>query len=279
MRRPVFTARHAATLNALARRDPAAAGRRAFRWFCTPNARPFAPADDAFLGEARRWTIPHRRARIAGYTWPGGGEAVLLVHGWESNAGRWKALVPVLREAGFAVSALDAPAHGASPRRTLHPLEYAEAVAQAARIAGPLRAIIAHSMGAMATVLALAEHPEAEVEKVVLACPPASAADFASAWLARWKLSAAVGRAMRAEARRQVGRPLEQVAADRAAPSIRRPALVIHDEADEAVPLSHGERVARAWPGARFQRTSGLGHRRIFDDETVQREVLAFLGG
>lgn len=277
--RPVFTARHAAALNALARHDPAAAGRRAFRWFCTPNARPFAPADDVFLGEARRWTIPHRRVRLAGYTWPGGAGAVLLVHGWESNSGRWKALAPALRAAGFAVSALDAPAHGASPRRTLHPLEYADVIAQAAHAVGPLRAIIAHSIGSMATTLALAEHPELAVERVILACPPASTADFATKWLSGWKLSAAVGRALRTEARRQVGRPLEQVAADRAARSIRRPALVIHDEGDEAVPLSHGERVARAWPGARFRRTTGLGHRRIFDDEAVRREVLAFLRG
>ena len=68
------------------------------------------------------------------------------------------------------------------------------------------------------------------------------------------------------------------MAADRAAAKIRRPALIIHDVGDEAVPISHGERVAHAWPGARFRRTTGLGHRRIFDDEAVRREVFAFLG-
>jgi hypothetical protein len=45
------------------------------------------------------------------------------------------------------------------------------------------------------------------------------------------------------------------------------------------MPWQEGEAVARAWPGAQFVRTTGLGHRRILRDPEVMARVTAFIAG
>lgn len=55
------------------------------------------------------------------------------------------------------------------------------------------------------------------------------------------------------------------------------PGLVIHDQDDRDVPIEEGAAVARAWPGAQFVRTTGLGHRRILRDPEVIARAAAFI--
>jgi pimeloyl-ACP methyl ester carboxylesterase len=50
--------------------------------------------------------------------------------------------------------------------------------------------------------------------------------------------------------------------------------LVIHDEQDKDVPVSDGRLLVDLWPGARFQGTTGLGHRRILRDPGVIADIV-----
>jgi pimeloyl-ACP methyl ester carboxylesterase len=54
------------------------------------------------------------------------------------------------------------------------------------------------------------------------------------------------------------------------------PALLLHDREDQDVPFSHGEELARAWPGARLMPTTGLGNRAIVRDPAVVRRAVTF---
>jgi hypothetical protein len=53
--------------------------------------------------------------------------------------------------------------------------------------------------------------------------------------------------------------------------------LVIHDEDDTDISWHSGEEIADAWLGARFIKTSGLGHRRIIHDREVIKHITDFL--
>jgi pimeloyl-ACP methyl ester carboxylesterase len=55
------------------------------------------------------------------------------------------------------------------------------------------------------------------------------------------------------------------------------PALVVHDRDDRDVPFSHGDEIARAWPGAELMATTGLGHRAVVWDAEVVRRTVGFL--
>jgi hypothetical protein len=54
---------------------------------------------------------------------------------------------------------------------------------------------------------------------------------------------------------------------------------VIHDRSDRMTPWTHGQTVARLWPGARLMLTDGLGHGRILRDEGVTLAAAEFIAG
>ena len=62
-------------------------------------------------------------------------------------------------------------------------------------------------------------------------------------------------------------------AVDRARAAI----LVIHDSGDREVPRASGLALARAWPGARFSGTHGLGHDRILRNPEVVADAADFI--
>jgi len=55
------------------------------------------------------------------------------------------------------------------------------------------------------------------------------------------------------------------------------PALIIHDDLDIDVGWREGVAIADSWQGARFMKTSGLGHRRILRDPGVVGAVVSFM--
>jgi len=59
--------------------------------------------------------------------------------------------------------------------------------------------------------------------------------------------------------------------------NLETPALIIHDEDDVSVPWQQGRMIAAAWPGARFMKTSGLGHGRILRDRQVIAAAVEFI--
>jgi pimeloyl-ACP methyl ester carboxylesterase len=54
-------------------------------------------------------------------------------------------------------------------------------------------------------------------------------------------------------------------------------ALIVHDADDRSVPITSGLALARAWRGAKFVGTKGLGHRRILRDPVVVADVVDFM--
>ena len=54
--------------------------------------------------------------------------------------------------------------------------------------------------------------------------------------------------------------------------------LWVHDEDDDITPLDDALKVkAENFPNIRFLITKGLGHRKIYSDYTIKKEVIAFL--
>src|SRR5258708_21621269 len=78
---------------------------------------------------------------------------------------------------------------------------------------------------------------------------------------------------------REVGGDLGAVDLRRLAPSMRSRLLVLHDRYDREVPFAHGADIAKAWPEARLDALSGLGHRRLLRDPEVIAATTAFIQG
>jgi len=213
--------------------------------------------------------------RVATYAW-GSGPCVLLVHGWSGRASQFATLAPRLAEAGFRVLAFDAPAHGHSSGKRTNIFEIEAVLAALASASGPLHGIVAHSFGCACVSLALRRG--LAVGRVVCLSPPCQIDWMLQSFTTLLELPPAVTARLRARLGHDAGGDYARVlSADMNARFLSVPALVIHDSEDEDVPWQQGAMLARAWPGARFERTSGLGHRRIVRDAGVVRRIGEFL--
>ena len=258
---------------------PDLAGAWAERLFLTPP-RPRIEATALDLIDARSSFLVHKARQIAVWEWGWKSReapAVLLAHGWGGHAAQMRAFVFALLAAGYRVVGFDQPAHGLSEGRLTSLVDFADVLAAVALNHGPVHAVIAHSLGAAATGFALARG--LPIANAVLVSPPSDVAGY-SRRFARWHwIPEPVRRSMQAAIEERYGVRWEELEIERVAARINARALVIHDRDDPVVPWRHGQRVARAWPGARLLVTRGLGHGRILRDEAVARTAADFIAG
>ncbi|MBP7063463.1 alpha/beta fold hydrolase [Ferrovibrio sp.] len=218
------------------------------------------------------------QGELFAWSW-GSGPTVLVVHGWEDDHRGLTPLIDRLTWAGFRVVALDLPGHGKSAAASggLAPIPVlAEAVAAVARLVGPLEAIVAHSLGGTATMLALSELG-VDARRAVILASPNHPEHFARGVARLLGLGDNQFSRMRAAIERLAGRPLDAL---HLPPLLRRlnlPALFLHDAGDRVVPLQHSRDNAAAWHGARLEVLHGLGHRRLLADPQVLEQVVGFV--
>jgi pimeloyl-ACP methyl ester carboxylesterase len=266
------------TLGASSLLAPGFAGLWAERLFLSPP-RTTLPANELpeFLGARTRWVL-HRGLRIASWSWGSPDRpAVLLVHGWGGNAVQMRAFVAPLLAEGLRVVAFDHPAHGLSEGTLTGLPDLADAITEVAWEHGPVRAVVAHSLGGPAAALALARGLPAEC--AVLVAPPSDLVAH-SRRFARWHwLPESVRGAMQAAIEERFGVRWAELEVGRLAPRLAARALLIHDRDDRVVRWKQGRTFAEHWPGARLLVTRGLGHGRILQDEGVVRAVADFVAG
>jgi len=170
------------------------------------------------------------------------------------------------------VTVFDMPAHGRSEGRTTTLPEMAQAVSAVARATGTPDAVVGHSLGAAAAVLAMRDGLDASAAALL--------APIAEPWLFLRRLadllafSAARYEGLVAQIQERAGIAIHAIDGATAARSLTARALILHDPADRQVPFSHGEALANAWRGATLLATQGLGHRRLlYDAEAITRVI------
>jgi pimeloyl-ACP methyl ester carboxylesterase len=252
-------------LDALA---PETAQRLAFDWFGRPERRPEKPY---ILGH--RFNLVADGPEIALWDW-GDGPTVLLVHGWNGNAAQLSGFVPPLLRAGYYVAAPDLPAHGLSAGRRTNVRDMADALLRVGRRVGPVHAVIAHSLGAAATIMALAEGLGAE--RVVLIAPPADLPQYATLFGRTVGLSTRSTAGMLALIDRALG---GRHSFDLLSLARRQTAsmLALHDPEDREVPFTDSKALALAWPGARLGALKGAGHTRALRHPDVISRAVGFV--
>lgn len=252
------------------RLTPSMAADSGEKLFTTPPRWSTPEREQVVLAEGRRIAIPFGLRALTAWSW-GEGPPVLLVHGWGGRAGQMTPFVAALVSHGYSAVAFDGPAHGESPGRRSSLPDFAHAVAAAVKVTGPLSAVIGHSMGAAASVLALRDGLDPGA--LVLIAPPARPVDYlhqfaALLWIPRRTL-AVLGR--RIEER--YGIQWADLDLPNVARSFTHPMLLVHDEEDRDAPWSDGQQLANAWPGSEMITTRGLGHTRILRDVRVMEQV------
>jgi len=254
------------------------------RLFITPRRHARPDRERAVLSTARATSVevqlraPRRhgaRRAIATWRW-GHGPTVLLVHGWEGRGSQLGSFVEPLVAAGLSVVAFDAPGHGDSPDHQLYLTDLADCIAAVAAAVGPLHAIVAHSFGAAAALLA-ASRDGVRAPHTAMIAPNVLIDDAILRFARLVGLDDPDRAALEARLAEHTGLGPDQLALERLVGVPGGELLVIHDRSDREVPFVHSERLYAAWPGAELVATEDLGHRRILRDRGVIAKVVATL--
>lgn len=262
-------------LGALSRLSPRVAGAAAEHLFLTPRRHTRPAVEVEALSSARHMLVPSPHGPLAAWEWGDDGPRVLLVHGWEGRGAQLLAFVQPLLEHGFRVVTFDAPAHGDSGGSVSSFFHFADSIRAVTGAFGPFHAVVAHSMGGATTLWAA--HREPIAPRYVMIAPPVDVRDFTRSLTRMLGLPEEVRAHVHERLGRRFGVAVEDVRAERVAPGMTGELLVIHDENDADVPIRCGELMAEAWPGARLERTRGLGHRKILREEAVVSLVTGFV--
>lgn len=232
---------------------------------------------EAFRIDAPRERQDSNCAEVMAYSL-GEGPPVLLVHGWGGRAAQFASFVDPLRASGFRVLAFDAPAHGETAGQRTSVFEFVACVQAIAERVGPLHGVVGHSLGGASLTMALGAG--LKVKRAALIAPTPNLDAEVDRFVQRAGLSPEEDAALR-ELLPNHFRPdfWSSTTLLGLAPRLETPALIIHDEHDPDVPFSASEQLARAWPGASFHGTHGLGHLTVLRNAAVAQRVVDYFGG
>ncbi len=257
--------------------SPSLAARLALRLFVTPPRRRLDPEDAPVVAQATRLSLRAGGDEFTIWRWEGSGPTVVLLHGWGSHAARFGSFIAPLRAAGFSVIGIDAPAHGDSPGKYSDLPRFRDSLAEVLKAHDPIHAVIGHSLGGGAVLTVLAETEDYHPKKICLFGVPSDMDYILESFAMMLGLKMPALTKLRARFAERFGRPAQAISVAAAAPRVRIPVLVVHDEEDNVAPFTQGAALAAAIPGATLCRTNGLGHSGALRDRATIARVVEFL--
>lgn len=255
----------------------------AYHQLTRPQVHKLRPHELEVLATAQQRTFAFKSHTIQLYEWPGGPRSVLLIHGWEGQAGNFADLIEQLRAAKYTIYAFDAPSHGLSSRGPTSLFEFGELV-EVLLEKFPTQCLVSHSFGGVPTTYALAQAPELSIERYVLLTTPdrfLDRVDFISQQVGITEnVKQQLIQRMEVEIRQ---RSMAEHAADlnvsRFVKAIQLDGvLILHDKDDRVISIEQSRNVQRHWRNCQLEEVEGTGHFRILRTPSVIQRVVEFLG-
>lgn len=266
-------------INLLALLSTRKAAEEAFRLFCTPLGKNTIKPKPLFeKAEQLQFSIDGKKIHGFRFHHPQS-KKILLLHGFSSTTMNFDMYVQPLIDKQYEVLAFDAPAHGKSEGKTVNAVDYAAVIRKAVELYGPVDAFLAHSFGGLAVSLAMETLPHGPDTKIILIAP---ATETTSAIDGAFTMLGIKNKKVRAEfdaiVEEKGGEPPAWYSIRRAMKHIAATVLWFHDEDDDITPLADALAVkSDNLPNKNFVITRGLGHRKIYRDQSVIDRIMKFL--
>lgn len=258
------------------------AAEKAFELFCTPQRRNLKQPPKIFE-QAEKVQLKVEGITVKGWHWHPETAAIpqrkaLIIHGFESSAINFDRYVRPLLRKGYEVLAVDAPAHGRSGGSQINAPLYKKTIQAINKQFGPIQSFMAHSFGGLAVCLALEEISHTPDYRLVLIAPATETTTAIETFLSFLKLDPAIRPEFDKVIIKKGGVSPAWYSIRRAMKHIKAKVLWIHDEDDDTTPLSDALKVKdENHTNIQFVITKGLGHRRIYRDNKVTKQIVEFL--
>jgi len=226
------------------------------------------------LQNAKLETIQFGEHSIQTYTWEGNENRILLVHGWESNASRWKKLLHHLKKTGSTIIALDGPAHGLSNGIEFNVPKYAEFIHFVSKKYNP-KTVISHSIGGAASIYSLHKYSQPTIEKLVLLGSPSEMKIIVSNYVTMLSLNKKVAAFLENQSVVKFNMKIDDFSAHLFSENLTLKTLIAHDALDDVVLIGESRKIAKSLKNAVFIETQGLGH--SMHDDALYQSLIDFI--
>ncbi|MGV3524906.1 MAG: alpha/beta hydrolase [Candidatus Sericytochromatia bacterium] len=243
--------------------------------FLTPRRyhRPLGEAH--MLAQAQQGELLFKGQMLRTWQW-GEGPLVVLAHGWAGRGSQFQHWVESLRRSGYGVLCFDAPGHGDSEGSQTSLAEFVEVITELQRLHGPFAALIGHSLGGAAAVLAALQG--VSVGKIVTLGAPSDLQDMLQrTFYGRMGLSHGVVKRVIRRIEKRFDVDVADLQVKTRVTELKQPLLVVHDLDDKEISWNEGEILARRAPQGQLLTTKGWGHYRLLNNAQVIAQVQAFL--
>jgi pimeloyl-ACP methyl ester carboxylesterase len=211
------------------------------------------------------------------YKWEGGDKKVLLIHGWEGQAGNFSDMVEELLRYGYSVYAFDAPSHGFSSRGKTSLFEFTTLVGILIR-RFQVEDLVSHSFGGVATTYALYNNKDLVINKYVLLTTPDKFVERIDDVSQMVGITEKVKRRLIERLEQELNIDVNTLSVSEFVKSINvKQALIIHDKNDKVIPIDRSKNVHKNWGVSEFKEIEGTGHFRILRTKEVISEVINYL--
>jgi predicted alpha/beta hydrolase family esterase len=265
-----------ALINALSIVAPMKAGKLALDIFCTPRGAKLKDYQLSYLEGAKYMTIPYKiigynsanskkseptieDVHIQVYRWSGGGTKVLLCHGWESNAWRWRKLIKELQKKDCDIYAMDGPAHGLTGGTKFTGILYADMIHAVSNACKP-SVLIGHSIGSFACLYYKAHYQSTHIEKLLLLASPDKMTDITQTYHNTIGLNARARKAYLDYFATVFPYSIGYYSAANFARQLSVGGALIHDSEDTINLYTDGVAISSSWKNCAFYTTRGHGH-------------------
>jgi len=249
----------------------------AYKQLTNPQVRKLRENELATLEKADKEKYKFKNFDIQLYTWKGGEKKVLLIHGWEGQAGNFSDLIERLLADGFTIYSFDAPSHGFSSKRETSLFEFTELVGVLIK-KFDIKLLVSHSFGGVATTYALFENQDIQIEKYVLITTPDKFIERIDDVAEMVGITDKVKNRLINRLEKETNNDVKNLNVSEFVKSINvNKSLIIHDINDKVIPISRSKNVHHNWAVSEFMEIEGIGHFRILRTKEVINKVIDYL--
>jgi len=249
----------------------------AFDKLANPQIRKLRDREIEVLKTASEKDIDFKGFKIKTYHWKGAKDSVLLIHGWEGQAGNFADLIEKLRKADYNIFTFDAPSHGFSSKGETSLFEFTDLVAELIR-KYKVRKLISHSFGGVATTYALYRNQDIQIDKYALITTPDRFLERIQDVSIQYGINEKVVKRLINKLEQDYQIVVGDLNVSDFVKHINvRESVIFHDIKDKVIPIQRSRNVHNNWKQSSFKEVEHTGHFRILRDESVLDQVIDFI--
>lgn len=241
---------------------PGVAAKKVYQFMSNPRVRKLRDFEEKILDRSEKGITHFEGFDIQTYRW-GNPEnpTLLLVHGWEGQAGNFGALIDILLEKNYYIVAYDAPGHGHSSKGVTSMFGSGKFLRSFMKEVRPSY-LISHSMGAPSTGVGLLDNLDLEIKKWVMVTTPFQFKDRIEEMRKFLGLSQRTMKRLNPKIKSDTDFDLEDLSMVEFGKKINNveDILIVHSKTDKILKIEWGRQANEVLPQSNLIELDNLGH-------------------